>query len=341
MPEKYRVFQDNEAEYLAWLAQNPNGFVLNAERRPRAKYMPLHTARCHTIQNVTAHAHTAPFTGRGYMKVCANDPNELLAWIATQGATQFSSLCRKCKVADFMNGTAIVGAVAESGNTGDDWTEQELRASVLSYLEMQQKERAGQSFVKKQYYENLAKIYGRTAKAFEYRMQNISYVLSLMGKDWLQGLKPAKNVGKKVACQIEALVLELSNRPQAPVVAFEFEVRESLQNKYLAEPKGSKQPATSSSQVVQFQRDPLVKAWVLKKASGVCECCGHDAPFESTDGQPFLEVHHMRKLAEGGSDTVGNAVAICPNCHRALHYGIRAKELVNSLYDKISRLIRE
>lgn len=226
-------------------------------------------------------------------------------------------------------------------STGDGWSEQELRASVLSYLEMQQKERAGQPFVKKHYYESLAKSYGRTAKAFEYRMQNISYVLSLMGRDWLQGLNPAKNVGKKVACQIEALVLELSHMPQTPVVAFEFEVRENLQNKYLPEPAGSKQPAATTSQVMQFKRDPLVKAWVLKKAAGVCECCGHDAPFETTDGQPFLEVHHVRKLAEGGSDTVGNAVAICPNCHRALHYGMKAKELVDGLYTKVVRLIRE
>lgn len=341
MPDKYTVFQDSDDAYQTWLTQNPNGFVLNTYRPPRAKYMPLHTAQCHTIRNTSAHVGTSPFTGGDYMKVCANDPNELLAWMTTQGATQFSSLCKTCKVADFMNGAAIVGAVADSDNTGDEWTEQELRASVLSYLEMQQKERAGQPFVKKQYYQSLAKTYGRTAKAFEYRMQNISYVLSLMGRDWLQGLKPAKNVGKKVACQIEALVLELSHRPQPPVVAFEFEVRESLQNKYLTEPKGSKQPATTTSQVEQYQRDPLVKAWVLKKAGGVCECCGHDAPFESTDGQPFLEVHHVRKLAEGGSDTIGNSVAICPNCHRALHYGMKAKELVNSLYGKVSRLVKE
>lgn len=329
MSETYRVFQDSEDEYQAWLAQNPNGFVLNSERPPRAKYMPLHTARCRTIQDASKHAHPTPFTGNKYLKVCANDPNDLIAWMATKGATQFSKLCSKCKVADFMN------------STGDGWSEQELRASVLSYLEMQQKERAGQPFVKKQYYESLAKSFGRTAKAFEYRMQNISYVLSLMGRDWLQGLKPAKNVGKKVACQIEALVLELSHRPQAPVVAFQFEVRENLQNKYLPEPAGSKQPAATTSQVMQFKRDPLVKAWVLKKAAGVCECCGHDAPFETTDGQPFLEVHHVRKLAEVGSDTVGNAVAICPNCHRALHYGMKAKELVDGLYTKVVRLIRE
>jgi 5-methylcytosine-specific restriction protein A len=26
-------------------------------------------------------------------------------------------------------------------------------------------------------------------------------------------------------------------------------------------------------------------------------------------------------LAEGGEDTVENALALCPNCHRRLHFG--------------------
>src|SRR5256885_4490227 len=52
-------------------------------------------------------------------------------------------------------------------------------------------------FTKKQYYKKLTQDYGRTVKAFEYRMQNISYVLSLMGRDWLTGLRPARNVDRK------------------------------------------------------------------------------------------------------------------------------------------------
>lgn len=223
-------------------------------------------------------------------------------------------------------------------NPGDEWREEELRATVQAYLEMQHKEREKQPFTRTHYYKSLQKRFGRTPGAFEYRMQNISFVLSLMGRDWITGLKPAKNVGQRVATQIEALVLELSQSTQAPVVGFEMEVRANLENKNLPEPAGSKQPATTTTQVVQYKRDPLVKAWVLKHAAGICECCGQDAPFDTTDGHPFLEVHHVRKLAEGGSDTTSNAVAICPNCHRALHYGMKAKELVEGLFSSVKRL---
>lgn len=332
MSTTYAVFEDNESGYHTWLAENPDGFVLNTERPPTPKYMILHTAQCKTISEASPHVRPDPFTSGDYLKVCASNPDDLKPWMKSHGATEFTNLCSKCKVADFMSNAA---------STDNGWSEEELRASVTAYLDMQRKEHAQQPFKKSECYAELSKQFGRTAKAFEYRMQNISYVLSLMGRDWLSGLKPAKNVGKKVAIQIEALVLEISQSEHAPVVGFEMDVRDSLHNKKLPVPPGKKRPGTTTSQVVQYERDPLVKAWVLKQAGGVCECCGKDAPFETTDGHPFLEVHHVRKLAEGGSDTTSNAVAICPNCHRALHYGMKAKELVAGLFTKIPRLIKE
>ena len=72
-----------------------------------------------------------------------------------------------------------------------------------------------------------------------------------------------------------------------------------------------------------FKRNPDVIAEVLSRANGECEGCARDAPFLRTDGRPYLEVHHRQPLAEGGPDTVENAIALCPNCHRERHYGAR------------------
>ena len=88
------------------------------------------------------------------------------------------------------------------------WSELELRDAVKAYVEMQNKESAGQKFVKKHCYKLLAEKHGRTEKSFEYRMQNISYVLQNMGRKWLTGLKPAKNVGTTIAGQIEDYLLQ-------------------------------------------------------------------------------------------------------------------------------------
>lgn len=226
-------------------------------------------------------------------------------------------------------------------SSGEGWSKDELRASVFAYFEMQHLDQAGAQFTKKKYYDDLATTFGRTAKAFEYRMQNISYVLSLMGRDWLSGLKPAKNVGANVAAQIEELIAEKERKLVTPVVAFEIAVREDLKKKQLPVPRGNHDPKTVPSTITQYQRDASVKAWVLKQADGICESCSQPAPFSGSDGFPYLEVHHVRQLAENGSDTIDNAVAVCPNCHRELHYGERSKNLVDMLYKNISRLRHE
>ena len=74
-----------------------------------------------------------------------------------------------------------------------------------------------------------------------------------------------------------------------------------------------------------FVRNPDVAAEVLVQAAGVCGVCKRPAPFvRKSDGTPYLEVHHKKQLANGGEDTVENAIALCPNCHREAHYGVQS-----------------
>ncbi len=71
-----------------------------------------------------------------------------------------------------------------------------------------------------------------------------------------------------------------------------------------------------------YVRSPHVIAEVLERASGKCESCGQPAPFlRTSNGTPYLEIHHIVMLAKGGVDTPQNAQALCPNCHRRMHYG--------------------
>ena len=71
-----------------------------------------------------------------------------------------------------------------------------------------------------------------------------------------------------------------------------------------------------------FIRNPDVVAEVLNRAKGHCESCGKIAPFErASNGTPYLEVHHRVRLADNGEDSVENAIALCPNCHRKAHFG--------------------
>ena len=84
----------------------------------------------------------------------------------------------------------------------------------------------------------------------------------------------------------------------------------------------SKVPQRVEASTYAFVRNADVVATVLRRAAGHCEECSAAAPFNRRkDGTPYLEVHHRKRLADGGEDTVANAIAVCPNCHRQKHHG--------------------
>ena len=81
-------------------------------------------------------------------------------------------------------------------------------------------------------------------------------------------------------------------------------------------------PCKRAVKSYEFRRNPDVIVEVLERTGGTCEACGKPAPFRrASNDEPYLEVHHKKPLSQGGEDTVENATALCPNCHRKRHYG--------------------
>jgi len=87
--------------------------------------------------------------------------------------------------------------------------------------------------------------------------------------------------------------------------------------RYAAVKNVNKKPKTTET--VVYYRDPYLKQMVKRIAKGKCQFCGEDAPFVDKQGEPYLEAHHVIRLADGGKDSIENVVAICPNCHRKIH----------------------
>jgi len=108
---------------------------------------------------------------------------------------------------------------------------------------------------------------------------------------------------------------------------FETRVSRLLREGVQRKPKGNEKPRRGSGSAGEFIRCPEVVVWVLQCANGTCELCTTPAPFERPNGTPYLEVHHVKPLAEGGPDTVDNAIALCPNCHRKAHYGMDRRQI--------------
>jgi len=75
-----------------------------------------------------------------------------------------------------------------------------------------------------------------------------------------------------------------------------------------------------------YHRSVQVKRYVLARAAGHCELCNAPAPFKKKDGRPYLEPHHINRVSDGGPDHPLHVGAICPTCHRNIHFGLDGNE---------------
>lgn len=236
-----------------------------------------------------------------------------------------------------------------SAKKSEKWNEVELDSSINTYMEMLSKEQSGIRFKKTDYKGQSLKgaLSKRSPSAFEYRMQNISFVLKSLGQKHIRGYLPAAHVGtntfNSICRSLEKLHFISVNDFQPTAGNEKLQQRTTRIRKNIDlknKPKGQPKPEKVVTATTIYYRDPLVRAWVLEKAKGKCEACDVDAPFVLWDGIPFLEVHHMIPLAAGGPDTVENALALCPNCHRRSHLSRDKESFNNAIYRKIKRLIR-
>jgi 5-methylcytosine-specific restriction protein A len=46
----------------------------------------------------------------------------------------------------------------------------------------------------------------------------------------------------------------------------------------------------------------------------------------------------MKQLADGGADTISNAVALCPNCHRRCHVSGDREEFSQKISTQMNRI---
>ncbi|WP_394696244.1 HNH endonuclease [Pseudoxanthomonas japonensis] len=139
------------------------------------------------------------------------------------------------------------------------------------------------------------------------------------------GVKPSKFNTSDAIREVPKHGYEIRREQKSAETDFNRRVLASLQDpkaRAARLARAPKLPKRALREVIVFDRNPDVVAEVLYKAKGRCEVCKRPAPFaKRLDGTPYLEVHHKVQLAHGGEDTVANALALCPNCHRRAHHG--------------------
>ena len=105
-----------------------------------------------------------------------------------------------------------------------------------------------------------------------------------------------------------------------PISTSIFELREQA---YLM---ADMSPPQARREVWQRTRSVIIAQYALCRSRGNCEGCEDPAPFMRRNGEPYLEVHHIRALADRGADHPLNVAAVCPNCHSHVTHGKDADE---------------
>lgn len=209
------------------------------------------------------------------------------------------------------------------------WSDEELKACVMAYYEMFTLFQEGKELNKSDFRNRVLihQLKGRSSSSYEMRMSNISAVMRLLGKPILPGYQPLKNVGGNVTNKLIDIISDVwkTDRKDAvsPVDDFDIlndRVNHLRGNNDVIKPQKNGIPKIVTVPVSRYVRDPKVIAWILDRAQGKCEACDEPAPFITDKKFPFLEVHHILPLSKGGTDDIENAAAVCPNCHRRLHY---------------------
>jgi 5-methylcytosine-specific restriction protein A len=118
-----------------------------------------------------------------------------------------------------------------------------------------------------------------------------------------------------------------SNEVEQPKISNSLDIGQLKTRAYEAS-NANQGVAGKYAKTIYRMRSQAVKDYVLARADGVCECCRLPAPFKRKDGSAYLEPHHIRRLSDGGPDHPRWVAAICPNCHRQIHFGADG-ELLN------------
>jgi 5-methylcytosine-specific restriction protein A len=94
---------------------------------------------------------------------------------------------------------------------------------------------------------------------------------------------------------------------------------EELRKKAMA--AANESPGKTKTTTTVYERSRYVRDYVVARAKGSCEGCKGPAPFLRSNGVPYLEPHHIRRMTDGGPDDPRHVIALCPNCHRRVHSG--------------------
>ncbi len=103
----------------------------------------------------------------------------------------------------------------------------------------------------------------------------------------------------------------------------------------------NRKPELNENSSSRYKTNTRLAKTVIKKHGYACEIDDRHISFINSKGKQYMEAHHLIPMSNQENflpvniDREENIVCICPNCHRAIHYGSNEekKERLCKLYD--------
>jgi 5-methylcytosine-specific restriction protein A len=138
----------------------------------------------------------------------------------------------------------------------------------------------------------------------------------------LTSLKDPFGVQPHAATEAEAGVDAEEKPPKkAPYNAKAGRTEEAIAADLFQDDSSSEEVKKTQKVIETFERNRKAVR-DLKRLYKTCQVTGDDFVFSKVNGEPYLEVHHLVPLGEGGSDDPANLVVISAHIHRMLHYAV-------------------
>ena len=145
----------------------------------------------------------------------------------------------------------------------------------------------------------------------------------------------------EVARKLWQLIQERRKYRGAEIDEEETRVASLHELRALALAQSSSRASVFERRVSQRKRQAVIRRYALARANGRCEFCKEAAPFLGSDGAPYLESHHILRLADEEPDHPKNVIGICPNCHRRAHHAQDREKIRTRMKRRAAALWRE
>lgn len=101
------VFDKSDVDYLQWMTEHPRGYVLNTKRPANQAYAMLHRSNCSHIRSLRNGDVQSSFTEHGWIKICSEDLQGLMASIFNYKTTPLISVAR-CKACNVLERDVVI-----------------------------------------------------------------------------------------------------------------------------------------------------------------------------------------------------------------------------------------